>query len=224
MYLFFFLVIGIFIFLFRLHSLSKEDFVFIRCNVSLEQLFNFAILIFIISLFFSRLIYVLEQPKSIFLNPLVFLLVPYYPGLSFGGGVVLGVLALIYIARRRNLPVGRIMDFFSLSFATVLPFAFFVSAFIFKNPFFVYTLLFILFSIVSVFCNKFLYKRLSRGDIKDGVISASFFSFFSFFLLLAVSFIKVSDKQNVISLTSLILLTSLLVSSGFLLRLGGRKK
>ncbi|HEX8932403.1 MAG TPA: hypothetical protein VF810_04565, partial [Patescibacteria group bacterium] len=42
-----------FVFLFCLYKLIKDDYVFIRRNISLEQVFDIAIIIFLFSLAFS---------------------------------------------------------------------------------------------------------------------------------------------------------------------------
>ncbi len=75
-----------------------------------EQTLDLVFLIFIISLFGSRLVFILlhleqfnEIEKIIFFNR--------YPGLSFWGGVMVGVLALKFLAKRLKLDFYLIADF-----------------------------------------------------------------------------------------------------------------
>ncbi len=110
------LIGGLFLFLYCVFVLAKDDFLLLRKNVNLEQLFNAAFIGFCVSLFFSRVFFVLQHIKSDYLNPLVFFLFPYFPGLSITGGIV-GALLLVWIyAKRKKLPFGRVFDIFSLSF------------------------------------------------------------------------------------------------------------
>lgn len=224
MYFFFFILLGLLFFLFRLHVISREDFVFIRKSISLEQLFNIALTIFFISFFFARVVYIGEHLNPIYINPLVFLLFPYYPGLSFVGGVIGGLLTLFYIGKRRHLPIGRVTDFFTLAFSTTFPFTFIVSLLIYKTIPPLFVTLFLVFMIITIFLHKVLYPKLLRGEIKEGVISSSFFLFFSLSMLIEAASIKIIDKQSIVSITTMILLTSVLVSCGFVLRLKNRRR
>ena len=82
------LSICLFVSLFLIYTLSKEDFILLRKDISMDKLFNFIFLIFIVGLFSSRVIYAIIYSPRMFLNPLLFLLFPYFPGLSLLGGVV----------------------------------------------------------------------------------------------------------------------------------------
>lgn len=110
-----------FIFLFALYLLTRDDFVFIRKDVSLEKVFNMAFTTFAASILGARILYVILNPSSNFFNPLVFLLFPYFPGLSLVGGVGGGVLFLVFLCKYQKLPMGRLLDFFSISFLSALP-------------------------------------------------------------------------------------------------------
>ena len=104
-YYFLFLFLGLLAFLFTIYVLSKEDMVFVRKNVSLEQLFTLSFLSLGVSIFFSRLFFVLFNFKTIYLNPLVFFLIFYFPGLSFPGGLLAGAGFVLLYARRKKMPL-----------------------------------------------------------------------------------------------------------------------
>jgi len=110
-----------FIFLFALFVLTRDDFVLIRKDVTLDVVFNISFVAFAVSLTSSRILYVILNPSSDFLNPLVFLLFPYFPGLSLLGAVAGGVLFLVIICKQLKLPIGRLIDYFSISFLSSLP-------------------------------------------------------------------------------------------------------
>ncbi len=104
------------IFLFTVYQLSKDDFIFLRKGVTVEDVFNTVFLSLPIVFLFSRLGYVLQHPSLHYFNPLVFLLVPYFPGLSFFGSVVgIGLFSTFYIERKK-LPAKRFLDIVGISF------------------------------------------------------------------------------------------------------------
>ncbi len=108
------------IFLFILFAFCRDDFVLFRKNVDMEKVFNLAFLIGITGLFFSRFFYVLLYFNSLYLNPLAFVLFPYFPGLSLPGGLLGGSLGLAFLLRGKKYPEGRLFDFFILAFSLTL--------------------------------------------------------------------------------------------------------
>lgn len=109
------LLTGFFVFLFTLFAMARDDFVLFRRNVDMEKVFNVAFLALGIGLFSSRLFFVIFNFKPVYLNPLAFLLFPYFPGLSLPGGILGLGLGLIFILSGKKYPEGRIFDFFMLS-------------------------------------------------------------------------------------------------------------
>jgi prolipoprotein diacylglyceryltransferase len=180
----FFLFLSFFVFLFLLYKLGKEDIIFIRKNITLDQLFNLAFIFMGVGLFSARLVYVLSNPAKGFLNPLVFLLFPYFPGLSLTGGVFGATIALVYYAKYKKLPVGRILDFFIISFFCALPFGFIGNVFLngtvtLLESIFLPVLYAILFLIIyKVFFPKLLQNNLQSGSI--GTLGLVLFGLISF--------------------------------------------
>ncbi len=109
------LLLFLIIFLFSLYVFSKDDFVLLRKNVTQNTIFDFAFLTGIVGLFFSRLVYVLSHFSPLFLNPLVFFVIPYFPGLSFAGLLLGGAATVYLLAIRKKVPVGRVFDIFSFA-------------------------------------------------------------------------------------------------------------
>lgn len=114
------------IFLFCLYSLSHEDFLLMRKNISTENVFNFAFIIILGSFLFARICYVVFNFKPSFLNPLVFFLFPYFPGFSLSGGVLGGIIFIFFFSEFKKMPTSRILDFFALSFFSALPAGLFI--------------------------------------------------------------------------------------------------
>lgn len=162
-------LIATIIFLFTLFVTSKEDFVFLRKNISLKIIFDIAIIVGIVALLFSRVVYAISHPSLSYLNPLVFFIIPYFPGLSAVGLVLGGLTALYIITVRQKLPVGKLYDVFSLSFLLASAFFFLTDGFfqLFAKHLFVAISDGIAFLLLSV-C-FFLIKRFSVSfSWKDG--------------------------------------------------------
>lgn len=106
---------AIIIFLFSLFVLSKEDFVFLRKNVALATIFDIAFFVGLGGLFLSRFVFALTHFSNAYFNPLVFFVIPYFPGLTASGLLIGGSIALYAIAMRKKLPLGKLFDVFSLA-------------------------------------------------------------------------------------------------------------
>lgn len=111
-----------FIFLYTLHFLAEDDFVVLRKNITTENIFNVAIGMGIVGLFFARLFFVLFNPKPVFFEILGFILFPYFPGLSLVGGFLGGLIFYSVLARKLGYPLERVFDFFAKSFLACAPF------------------------------------------------------------------------------------------------------
>ena len=159
---------------------------FVRKNVTLEALFNLSFFSAGLGLLISRLIYVLLHPSADYLNPLVFILFPYFPGLSLPGGIIGGILFVILYNKRKKIPTGRILDFFALSFLTAIPIGLLGSQLLvgmqdpFKGIF-----LPVIFLVTVFFSVKVLLPLNIRGEIKDGSLGSLIMIIFSITLFLS---------------------------------------
>ncbi len=214
----FVLFICFFIFLFSTFLLARDDFVLVRKDVTTEKVFNIAFMMFAISILSARILYTISNPSSNFLSPLVFLLFPYFPGLSLAGGVGGGVLFLLILSRLQKLPTGRVFDIFSISVLSSLPFGilgyFLLSGDNIFSPrpialFLIYIAMFIF------FLKFFLPKMLSRR-FKDGTVGFLFLTFFSV-VFLVDNAVGRENKLNFF-IEDLILILLLYTSLVFLFR------
>ncbi|TXG75725.1 hypothetical protein E6Q11_06985 [Candidatus Dojkabacteria bacterium] len=211
------LIICLVLFLYRLYHLANDDFVLAKKNIELEEIFNASIIISIISLVFARLVYVIFYPKEVFMSVLGFILFPYFPGLSLVGGLVGGSIALYAYARYKKFPIGRVFDFFSLSFLFILPVGL-IGFFILSGEFTIGGLIkLILFTAALVIANIYLYPKASALEIKDGTISILFLIFFSAIMLLTNAIDNpglnsfINHKENFVLISMLIVGVILLV-------------
>lgn len=224
---FFFVVIIIcfVLFLFRLYHVANDDVVLAKKNISLEQVFNAAFVCGLASLLFARIFYVILNPDPVFLNPLGFIVFPYFPGLSLMGGVVGGIFALFLYARSKKFPIGRVFDFFTVSFTFILPIGL-MGYFLLSGDFSTGgAVKLALFTIIDLAANLYLYPKASSLEIKDGSTSILFLIFFSLTMLLT----NAIDNQGIYNFIhhkeNLVYLAFLVIGVGLFIKqeIAGRK-
>ncbi|HYM65085.1 MAG TPA: prolipoprotein diacylglyceryl transferase family protein [Candidatus Sulfotelmatobacter sp.] len=193
-FIFFVILFCFFIFLYVLYYFAKDDFVIIRKDISLERVFNLAFLTGIIGLLSSRVGFAIFSNNLNYLNPVVFLAFPYFPGFSLTGGIIGMSLFTYFYSSFRKMPVGRIIDLFTMSFITVLPFSFIVIFIISlgKTPIF-FNIFFLLSLIIYILFAKIIYPYASRGEIKDGSLGLVFLSIFSFLYFIVKLFLDIKN-------------------------------
>ncbi|HET9946943.1 MAG TPA: prolipoprotein diacylglyceryl transferase family protein [Patescibacteria group bacterium] len=111
------MTIGLFsflVFLFIVYKLSKDDFVFLRKNVTLEQVFNTAFFGIFVCLFIARLGFVIEHFNWQLINPFVFFSLVSSPGFSASFGIVGGIVYLLFYTHNKKLPFSRFVDMFAV--------------------------------------------------------------------------------------------------------------
>jgi prolipoprotein diacylglyceryltransferase len=198
------LIITFIIFLFSLYTFSHDDFILLRKDISTEDVFNYAFISGVFSLLSARIFYILVHPDPAFLNPLAFLIFPYFPGLSLLGGIVGGGAVIVFLARRKGFPVGRILDFFSLSFLASMPVGFLGYMLLSKDrsyllisQFFFFLLLFFVFVFILI-------PKFKTGK-KDGILGLIFLVTISLNYLVKNFILKseITSIENVVSLAIL---------------------
>ena len=121
------------LFLFTVFQLSKDDFLFIRKGVLVENIFNTVFLTLPVALFSARFFYVFFHPSWKYLNPFIFFVIPYFPGLSIVGGMVGAWLFINAYTKNKKIPSARLLDMVSLSFLLALSVGIFLNAFFSHN-------------------------------------------------------------------------------------------
>lgn len=197
------LVICLFVFLFCLYGLSRDDFVLLRKNISLERLFNIAFVTVGAGLLFARIFYILFHYDARFMHPLVFLVFPYFPGLSLIGGILGGIVSIMYFGFYKNVAIGRIFDVLSLSVLFAIPFGE-LSIFIFglfaKKLLYISLFTAIIYVIFAIF-SLFLFQKAAFRDGSTGFLSIALSSF----LLLFKNSIE-GALRNILSPENIVLL------------------
>lgn len=215
------LVLCLFIFLFALHFLAEDDFVLTRRDISLEKLFNIVFIICGVALFFSRFFYGVFISKSIFANPFLFLLFPYYPGLSLLGGIVGGLIALfLWQSKDASFPRLRLFDFFSSALLCVLPIGFFGYFAMAGDSVLSLKPIFILLTYLAlvILAMIFIFPKLMEGKIKDGTAGFIFLTSFSFISLISHTLVKFNFLNYFKNLENIALLVMFFTSLILLFR------
>lgn len=103
--------------LFILFSLSRNDFVLIRKNISPVIIFDAVFTGFFLAFIVGRIFFILDSGEYVLLYPLSFFHFLKYPGISVLG-VVLGVFFSLFAFRKKKVFL-RLSDIFGLSFFPV---------------------------------------------------------------------------------------------------------
>lgn len=204
------------IFFYSLYILGKDDFVLIRRNISLEQLFDFAFLGIIAGILFIWILSLIFHTPASFISGM---LSPQSAGFTLIG-ICFGLLLGLYsFTKYRKLPIGRLFDFFSLSLLSALPAGYLLSIFFIKSSEIIFYLIpGVLYLGLQVFFWRFFLSRIISGKLREGSLCSLFLltsSVISLFISLLYKFLHSS-----LYLTSgdFLLFSILIVSFIFLLR------
>ena len=213
------LVICFFIFLFVSYGLSKDDYLLLKKNINVDQVFDMGFVLAVVALLFSRLIFVAMHPNPGYFNPFIFLGIPYYPGLSLSGGGVGGVLFLLFLCKYQKLPMGRLLDFFSISFLSALPVGIIGYILVLRQNLFTISPISLVLAYIVLFIVfiKILLSLLLSGRLKDGTIGLIFLICFAIISLVGNFIGRVGNLLN-LGLEDLILIIALYASTVFLFR------
>ena len=211
------IILCFFIALFVIYALANDDFVLLRRHVVVTNLFDLAFITFFIGLFFSRFTYVLFHFSFGFLNPLVFFIFPYFPGLSLSGGIIGAGVFLFFYSNVAKLPKERICDIFSVALFSTLPLGLFLLAIVGKKTLTILLSETILIIVSFVFL-VFLVRFFQKGSFKDGGIGLLSLGIFSLISFLAEFLISSERFIFFLSIDQLLLLCLFIFSIVFFIR------
>jgi len=210
-----FLLLGLLVFLYTLYRLGKDDYLLARRNVSLENLFNMTFFLLFVSTFFARLFYVVFHWQKRFINPLVFLAIPYYPGLMVLGGIVGAMLFLWFLTSVRKLPGFRLFDIYAFAFITALPLGYMG---IYLNDMrhtpILYLLWPLVFLVFAIALNKTIVPKMQLTDFHDGTLGCIAIAGFACFSLLLEILLQVIARSHAIHWDMLVLFLLLVAAAG----------
>lgn len=187
------------LFLYELYRLVKDDYIFIRKGISLEQSFDIAFITLWVSLFVSRILYLVFHINSvgnIFYDFFSF----KNNGFSLTGAIIGGTLAIYLLGKYKKIPLGRICDFLSLSFLYTLPLVFLGNAFfVTKDQLLSVFLNAIIYFVLLLFFVQFLYPKIMNRTLKEGMLATLFLLLFSLITLITSLLVSLKDIQSFIN-------------------------
>jgi len=174
----------IFLCFFLLYMFSKQDFVLLRQNISLSEIFDLSALTLITGFIFGRIFYILNVFNFQLFNILQFFHLFRFPGISNLGFFTGGAIA-IYMLFRNQKGMSRIFDIFSLSFFPLFVFIILVE-FIEKHSWYLLGAVLT----ISVISFIFFIKSHSRYILRDGGISIIFYIYLALITLISQFLLK----------------------------------
>lgn len=193
------------LFLYVLYRMVKDDYIFIRKGISLEQSFDIAFTTLWVSLFTSRFFYLLCH-LYVGQNFLFDFFTPNKGGFSLTGAVIGGIFVVYVISRYKRVPLGRLSDFLCISFLYTLPLLFLSEALFVRGSALLFVFLnAVVYFILLLFFIQFLYPRVMNRSIKEGFLAILFLLCFSFIALMTSLLTSLKHIQNIASIENVIL-------------------
>lgn len=167
------LILALSISLFILHVMTREDYALMRRNISMEQLYNIIFIVFISGFLSARLVFILFNFQTFYLNPVVFFALFYFPGLSLFGAICGIYIALAVICYRKNYPWKKFFDMFSIAFISGLPLAALGTSALHSTAYFFPIITSVIFyGLMGIVAFTIFYKRMLRNSMSDGVTTS----------------------------------------------------
>jgi prolipoprotein diacylglyceryltransferase len=183
-----------------------------REDITVNKVFSIAFITGLITLFSSRLFYVLFNWSSNFSSLIGFFAINYFPGLSLVGALIGGLIFLVFYCNVKKMPKGKIIDLFIRSFIGVLPIGFILIyiSYLGKTSL-IFNIMLIVSIIIALVFIKPLYKLSEKGEIKDGSFAMIFISVYFFIYFIAKLFVDI-NKFNFFNPENIILFVSIFAS------------
>lgn len=189
------------IFIYSFHKLVKDDYVFIRRNVSSEQMLDILFIVTWISLFFSRFFYYVFNAKvdtKIFLS---FFSLNIYD-FSLSGLIIGGIMGIYVVGKYKKLPAERVFSSFVTAFVYALPVGYVIYMPFFKE----YMLLFYFIHFIAYSFFAYFFFRYIKSK------TATFLLFFSVFSLAGSALIQFLTKKSFLTIENFFLSFLILIS------------
>lgn len=196
--------------LFILYILSKNDFLFLRKNITIHNMFDTMFLSLIGFFVIARFFYVFGGLRSDLYNLIPFLHILRYPGMLYLGGV-LGFGLISYLRFHKKKIVPHILDIYSLSLYPLFLLSLFFSEmsgnFLYFNGFIL--ALSILFFSIGIYSSR-------NITLKDGTISLLFLCLVCVFTIIN-EFAQGTKILYTFTITQIIAVVLFLLSSTLIL-------
>lgn len=154
---------------FILYEFSKNDFVLLRRNISIMQMFDYVFVNLFTGFLFSRILYIFDTRNFLYLQPINLLHIFELPGLSVLGFFI-GLLVTLYVLLRKKKVLLRAYDIFVISFFPILLVSVFYES-VPRNYLYVLPI----FALMSTVIFGFLVSAIRNYSLRDGSSAAILF-------------------------------------------------
>lgn len=213
------IIIGIIcfiIFIFTIYLLCKDDYVLIRKNISMEQIFDFAFLGTLMGLvlagLFSFLLESIKMPAFLSYNS--------GPAYSLTVFFITGFVSFYIIGKNKKYPLGRIFDYISISYLSALPIWYLLNIVFLKTPVvYIFLGLGIFYTMTGFLFWKYLLPGINKNKLREGTVSSFFMTLFSSASLLSAVILRITEKKYILSVEDLLLLFILIAGIIIIIRI-----
>lgn len=192
--------------LFLLFTLSRNDLILLRKDITLSKIFDSVFFFVLAGLFLGRSFYVLYVQNPLLLKPLAFLHIARYPGISLIG-IFLGGLIILRVLIRNKIAFPRVLDIFYLSFFPFLSLSLLYAPITHMYYIIIITLL------ISLALFSILLKVHKEYMLRDGSISLVILLIVSSYTLIREILSTKSTISYITSPFGLLLFTIFLIAS-----------
>lgn len=181
-------ILSFIVFLFILYLLFKDDYVFIRKNFLLDQLYDLVFVGLIGGLILGRLITIFLTYESNFFAKLFII----NNNLWTLSSIIIGFFMSYFLgAKIKKLPVGRTIDFFSVAILGSLPVGYLIYLFFQRRSL---LLIYLAYGLVYflIFCGfwRYLLPRAIKNIFRPGTLGAIFLAIFSMLSFIMIYLFK----------------------------------
>jgi len=196
--------------LFLTYALSRNDFVLLRKNISITQMFDYFFIFSLVSFIFARTFFIVDEKLYFYFYPLNFLHVFKLIGVSIYGFFI-GFAILLFTLTLLKRIVARVSDIFLISLIPMYLLSFFLRDYgAYKLIIYVLITIFII-SILSLFI-----KFYNEYRLKDGSISLIIVFLLSLDAFIAGFYVKHESIMGIFSFSQIFAILAFFVIAGLL--------
>lgn len=178
------------IFLYSFYILVKDDYIFIRKNIALDQLFDFAVTGIIGGLIIARIIFFIFNPLP-GNDYLGHFFSSKEPGVTLKEVVSGNIIAFYLLAKYKKYPMGRLFDFLMLALLTSLPLGYLLNIFsVNRKEILHFIFVAVIYIVINFIFWKYLLKRMLNNNMKEGSLGSLFLIIYSGMSILATIIYK----------------------------------
>jgi hypothetical protein len=185
--------------MYLVYSLAKNDFVLLRKNITLYELFDGVLISMLVGLLLARIFYIIEIQEFSWFHPFRFVHLARLPGLSLFGFFI-GVIPVLYLFIRRKKVLLRVYDIVLISLLPLFMFSLITRSYSLIIPGYIVQFLLALAGLLVLWiCKKFYHNY----TLKDGSIAMIILMFISLDLLIYGFVAKLAPLMSVLSFSQI---------------------